>query len=620
MSLFTNVSELRIGSIIEVSGSSIKVDLDKDINDLTRTYKGRVYPIGQFASVVKIPFGRRMIFAYVRMLRMRSDIALEEGQKIPSDFEDSRVLEADLFGEGIWKSSTSELEFSRGVKNYPLPGQSVLLTTEKELTEIYKGSEKENDSDFSEKLGIGNYVGSEGTTCYADFDKLMGLHSAILGSTGSGKSGTVAALIHSILEHEPVENREDNDRSLSPNIVLLDPHGEYAKAFKNQAVIYKTDISEISGNEKPLKLPYWLYSSEQFRKLVIGKTEYEATSEHNIVHKALKHARLVEKGIIKEAQDWIGKKVADTVEKPDEPKPLDGYSDEDVASYDRDTPDPFYLEEFEDHIIKEQAIRIKSKKWQKKSPSKLVPYSAVLDKLSVLKNDPRLDFMMNEYKDDDLGLEKIIEQLVGCVQLNNGKKANLKIVDLSGLPNEVAGPLTANISRLLFQYKLYQNREERERDPVLLVCEEAHRYVPDSGRAEYESAQKAIKRIAKEGRKYGLGLMLVSQRPSDVERTVLSQCNSWIVLRLTNSSDQEHVNRFLPDSLAGLSRLLPSLTRQEAIFVGQAASIPARIRIRTLGKDQLPKSEDISFINGWSQASTTNEEISKVVRRWRGEM
>ena len=166
---------------------------------------------------------------------------------------------------------------------------------------------------------------------------------------------------------------------------------------------------------------------------------------------------------------------------------------------------------------------------------------------------------------------------------------------------------------------MWQSRNERERDPILIVCEEAHRYVPDTGLAEYQSAQKAIRRIAKEGRKYGIGLMLVSQRPSDVERTVLSQCNSWFVMRLTNSTDQDHVSRFLPDSLAGLSRLLPSLSRQEAIFVGEAAAVPARIIVRDLSKNQLPRSDNVSFVKGWSQLPVTKEQIEIVTKRWRRE-
>lgn len=183
----------------------------------------------------------------------------------------------------------------------------------------------------------------------------------------------------------------------------------------------------------------------------------------------------------------------------------------------------------------------------------------------------------------------------------------------------MAGPLAAAVARLLFQYKVWQTRQERERDPVLLVCEEAHRYVPDEGLAEYGAAQKGIRRIAKEGRKYGIGLMLVSQRPADVERTVLSQCNTWLIMRLTNAADQEHVTRILPDSLSGLARLLPSLTRQEAIFVGEAAAIPSRIMIRDLKKTELPNSNDVSFVGGWSAPPVDRAAIQTIVARWRRE-
>jgi len=187
---------------------------------------------------------------------------------------------------------------------------------------------------------------------------------------------------------------------------------------------------------------------------------------------------------------------------------------------------------------------------------------------------------MDEFSSESPKLDEILAQFFGEIKdETTGVDKNLRIIDISGLPNEVAGPLTALIARLLFQYKLWQTREEREKDPVLFICEEAHRYVPNHGEAQYKEAQEAVRRIAKEGRKYGVGLMLISQRPSDVESTVLSQCNSWIILRLTNSSDQEHVSKFLPDSLTGLTKMLPSLTRREAIFVGEAAALPSRIRI-----------------------------------------
>jgi hypothetical protein len=351
--------------------------------------------------------------------------------------------------------------------------------------------------------------------------------------------------------------------------------------------------------------------------MVIGKTEWEATSENNIVYKALSHARLVERGWIEKVIQWEGQAVTNS--NPADPRPLDDAFKPKIAEYDRDTPDPFCLSEFESHIRDEQGIRIKSNKWERMSTSDFKSHASVLDKLSVLRNDPRVTFMMAEYQSGAPGLPDILQQFVGEVGNDNDAKVDVRIIDISGLPNEVAGPLSAAVARLLFQYKVWQTRNERERDPILIVCEEAHRYVPDTGLADYQSAQKAIRRIAKEGRKYGIGLMLVSQRPADVERTVLSQCNSWFVMRLTNSTDQDHVSRFLPDSLAGLSRLLPSLSRQEAIFVGEAAAVPARIIVRDLFKNQLPRSDDVSFVKGWSQAPVTKKQIETVTKRWRRE-
>ena len=173
------------------------------------------------------------------------------------------------------------------------------------------------------------------------------------------------------------------------------------------------------------------------------------------------------------------------------------------------------------------------------------------------------------------------------------------------------------IARTLFNLKVWQTADERASDPVLLVCEEAHRYVPNRGDAQYEAAQEAIRRVAKEGRKYGVGLLLVSQRPSEIESTVLSQCNSWIVLRITNDSDREHVRGVLPDSMSGLTKMLSGLRRREAIFVGQAAMLPSRIMIRHLVDGQIPKSNDIDFDKGWQSELKSSEQLKEVANRWR---
>lgn len=598
MSLFSERSELRIGKIIEVSGESIRVELGADLAELTRIVDGRVYPVGQLGSIVKVHYGRRLLFAYVRLLRMRSELAIEEGSARIAPGDDSRVLEADLFAQGLWRGGAGGLLISRGVELYPLPLQGVYLTTAEELDEVFSAAERAVDHNGASPLVvIGTYVGSNGATCRANIDKLVGQHCAVLGSTGSGKSGTVAALIHSMLDHTKV----GTDENIRPRIVVIDPHGEYGAAFKARCQLlraYASAAQEAVGTE--LRLPYWLMSGDELRALIIGKTEAEATSQNNIVYKALKHARMVSAGIVLAVADnAVG----------DSPETLcPGKTQADVTAFDRDKPIRFSLDEFEKHIDLVQGR--KPAKHDPLSATDRKSHDSILDKLNVLRTDPRLQFLMRDDAADTLS--QAVLQLTGA----SADGATVKVVDISGAPNEVAGTLTALICRLLFNFKVWQTRQERERDPILLVCEEAHRYVPDRGEAQYKEAQEAVRRIAKEGRKYGLGLMLVSQRPSDIESTVLSQCNSWVILRLTNGSDQEHVRRFLPDSLAGITKMLSALGRREAVFVGEAAALPARIRIRELVADQLPDSNDISFVGGWTHAPNDAAAVEPALTRW----
>lgn len=460
-------------------------------------------------------------------------------------------------------------------------------------------------------LHIGDYVGSAASHCYADMNKLFGMHCAVLGSTGSGKSGTVAAILHALLEHRASSTVKE---PIHPTIIVIDPHGEYCRCFGSRSSVFRAYTAaavaaDVESTE--LKLPYWLLSAEEFREMVIGKTEYEATSENNIVLKALCHSRLVTRGWVEKSKKWSG--AAREGIAPSDHRYTKKDRESQVIQYDADTPDRFELDEFVNHIRDEQGVRIKDGEWQQMAPSDFKAHASVLDKLKVLRLDPRLRFMMQD-PGRDTTLVSILQQFVG--ELPHKVHADIRVIDISGLPNEVAGVLTAAIARLLFQFKIWQTATERHRNPIVLVCEEAHRYVPNAGLAEYAAAQKAVRRIAKEGRKYGLGLMLVSQRPADVERTVLSQCNSWLVMRLSNATDQEYVSRFLPDSLAGMSRLLPSLARREAIFVGEAAAVPARIKIRHLTQDQLPRSNDVPFADGWAQGHLNVSEIETIVNRW----
>ncbi len=550
------IENLAIGQIIEVDGSRLVAELNPTLSELSRVYAGETYPIGQFGSIIRIHFGRRLVYALVGRLRMKSEFQAERGL-VPASSSDERIVEADLFGEGEWVHGASgewELRFERGVSTYPLPQQTVYLTPKAELRFIY-GKAK------GAVVQLGQHVGSGGTPCLADLNELLGKHTAVLGSTGAGKSGTVAAIIHSILERGDKNSYE----KWKPRIIILDPHGEYGTAF--------ADHTKLSSDDGTLTLPYWLLNFQETVALLIGKTEFVATSQANIVKSALMAAR-------EEGAQQLGL---------------------DANSITVDSPVPYKL----------STLKAKIDADKPPQASKQDSHNSILQKLEVLMTDARLRFMMEEWNDGaNDPFPEVIKQLTG-----DGPQP--RIVDLSGVPNEVAGVSSAVIARTLFNLKIWQTQPERESDPVLLVCEEAHRYVPNRGEAQYEAAQEAIRRIAKEGRKYGVGLLLVSQRPSEVEATVLSQCNSWIVLRITNDADREHVRSILPDSMSGLTKMLSGLRRQEAIFVGQAAMLPSRILIRDLKPEQLPKSNDIDFDKGWQNDATPDGQIQEVVNRWR---
>lgn len=615
---FQPVGDLHIGRVVEVSGTTLKVELSGDVMELTRTHQGRVYPIGQMGSVVKVHFGRRLVFGFVTLLRMRSEELIEGQAPVPAE-ADQRVMEVELFAEGSWDQQKRQLQFRRGVSTYPLPRQGVYLLSREEAAEVYRAAEGQPPSDGTDpRVHFASYVGADNARCHANIDKMFGMHCAILGSTGSGKSGAVAAVLHAVLDHLEADGRHSR-----PKIIVIDPHGEYASAFRDRGIVFRAydPIGSEETEGENIRLPYWLMTADEFRQLVIGKTEHGATSQHNVIYKALAHARMVSRRLVNPAPSDYESQQAPLDGGPlDEPRPADGHTANELADFDPDRPIPFCLDEVARHIEFLQAARAKAP--GKSAEVERVAqtdfsnkYKSILDKLRVLRIDPRIRFIMENLNDDAPTLRGVLKQLVGPPREN---KKDLRIIDISGLPNEVAGPLTALIARLLFQYKLYQAQNERTLDPVLLVCEEAHRYVPNRGEAQYAAAQEAVRRIAREGRKYGLGLMLVSQRPSDIESTVIAQCGTWLVLRLTNSADQEQVAKFLPDGLSGMTRALPALAQQEALFVGEGAALPARVRIRDLSQDRLPRSNTVSFASGWAGEGPTEEQIRGVAARMDG--
>ena len=573
------VENLAIGTVIEVNGTRIVAELDSKLAELSRVYAGDIYPIGQFGSIIRVHFGQRIIYAFVARLRMKAEYESEHGVLTTSSI-DQRVVEADLFGEAEWKLNRDngcfQLEFDRGVATYPLPQQTVYLTPKSELRCIYSQRSK-----FA--IELGEHVGAGNIPCYADCNELLGKHTAILGSTGAGKSGTVASIVHSILSTDNPANACAS--TWKPQIIILDPHNEYQSNFPGTKV--------FSTDDESLKLPYWLLNLDEMINLLIGKTEHAATSQSNIVKNALLEVR-------KQVASELKLEAAQlTVDSPipfllGDPSGLDTFGK---------TPDGHLYDKGLTGAINTQRPNNRNQKDHE-------DYNKVLRKLETLIKDQRLSFMMSSWNSESDPIDDIL------ISLTNQDKGAI-VVDLSGVPNEIAGIASAAIVRTLFSIKIWQTPSERQDSPVLLICEEAHRYIPNSGEAQYEAAQSAIQRIAKEGRKYGIGLFIVSQRPSEVDATVLSQCNSWIVLRTSNEVDRNHVKGILPDSMEGMTKVLSGLRRREAIFVGLAATLPSRIMIRHLAKKDLPASNDIDFRKGWQTDPVCKSQLEEIAIRWR---
>lgn len=539
---------LRIGSVIEVSGSRMVVELDRDLRDLDRQHEGRRYAVGQFGSIIKVHYGSRLIFAIVSLMRMKGDyLAEQHGAPVPVE-SDARVLEAQLLGEGRFVTTnggTQGLVYERGVIHYPLPQQAVYLTTQNEIRSIFAGPASDSI------ISVGRHVGV-GVDCEVDIDRLFGRHVAVLGSTGSGKSGTVAAILHSVIERE--------SDTWHPHIVIIDAHGEYAHAFPEGQQL-RPQMPEA------FRLPAWLSEPSNLFELVTGSS----------IDRSFKQWGDFKDEIVRLRKEWVEEQGGD------------------ASRVSADTPWPFGIQALKERL---EALTSEGKK--------------VVEPLERATRDRQLAFSLRDRGGVPDEFVEVMRQLIST-------EHRVSVIDVSTLPSSTEGLVVEAVVGLLFNYKVRQSQSERVRDPIIIVCEEAHRYVPHKGDAATKGARHVVSRVAKEGRKYGIGLMLVSQRPSEVEATVLSQCSTWMVMRLTNPDDQSAVRAFMPDGMTEITEMLSGLRHREALFVGHAATVPSRIQIRELPKGQQPQADDPRFVQGWSGEANDDEAVQAVIDRWRSE-
>ncbi len=530
-------ARLPIGVVLEISGAGSQIALDlQRLNECMDDSDRSIALAGQVGSQIKIRVGDAWLLANVR--DQRKDRRAENGI----------IAHIDFLGEGAEEKLTGLIHgFKRGVTRYPVPGAMVYPATTKDLEQIYA-------SDGRANITIGTVFPTKDIRAGLYIDAMLGKHFALLGSTGTGKSTSAALILHRICQAAP-----------EGHIVMIDPHGEYASAFRQTGQIL--DVSN-------LQMPYWLMNFEEHCEVLLTSDGNERQVDMDILAKCLLHAR-------------AKNRLAET-----------------MGKITVDSPIPYLLSDLSNKLQDEMG------KLDKATSS--APYMRIKSKLEELKGDPRYQFMFSGMLVGDT-----MADFISKVFRMPGDGRPISIIDVSGVPSDITSTVVAVLSRLVFDFAIW-GREEKTR-PILLVCEEAHRYVPNEKHADGSSVGRILSRIAKEGRKYGISLGLITQRPSDLAEGVLSQCGTIISMRLNNDRDQAFVRSAMPEGSRGFLDSIPALRNRECIVCGEGVAIPIRVNFDTLEEHKRPASEDPSFSELWQNGGGEEEIVDRVVLRWRSQ-
>jgi uncharacterized protein len=524
-------SDLRVGRVIAITPAQAIILLER------RDVPGKadlIIPL-EMGTLVKLHSRVSIVYGMITGLRVPLP-SLE-----PSD-KDLRLVELELVGE-IRHADGPAGCFRRGVSGYPALDEPVYLASASDLAKVYARP-------HAATARVGTIHQESAVPAYILTDELFGKHFSVVGTTGSGKSCVVATILTAVIDTNP-----------NAHAMLLDPHGEYASAFKERAVA----LSPGDG----LYLPYWLFNFEELVETVIGP-------DHNA-----EQAKILGEAVLAAKQTSLAKIGLDKFGTVDTPAP---YRMSDVLRF------------------------LDTAMGSLNRPDSVAAYQAVKGRIVALQNDPRYGFVFGSRLTLRDELSEILAQLFRIPV--NGKPVT--IIDLSGIPSEVLNVVVSVLCRLAFDFALWSETPI----PLTIICEEAHRYAPRDKELGFEAAKRALFRIAKEGRKYGVSLCVVSQRPSDLAPGLLSECNTMFAFRMTGHEDQDIVRSAVPEASHGLMNFLPALRNGEAIAVGEGVAMPMRICFSPLPEGHRPKSATTSFTLAWSKDSDGSH-IEQTVERWR---
>ena len=523
-----------IGEVLEIAGSGSQIRIDGAALTALQSHKDpSVAMSGQVGSQVKMIVGQNWLIANVRTMR-----AAESGEI---------MAHVDFLGEGTRDSAGKLSSFRRGVTRYPVPGANVHPVSTEDLRAVFAASEEAH-------IEIGTVYPTDDIRGALYVDPMLGKHFAVLGSTGTGKSTSVALILHRISQLSP-----------EGHIVMIDPHGEYSAAFKGCGELFNVDN---------LQLPYWLMNFDEHCEVMLTTHGAERQRDADILAKCLLAARTKGK---------------------------------DMSQYGKvtvDSPIPYLLAALNTIIVNEMG--------KLERAGDTLPYQRLKTKLDELRADPRYTFMFSGMLVSD-SMPSLLAKLFRLP--SHGKP--ISIVDVSGVPSEITSVVVSVLARMVFDYAIW-SRTEAQR-PLLLVCEEAHRYVPKDENSENgQAVRRILERIAKEGRKYGVSLGLITQRPSDLAEGVLSQCGTIVSMRLNNDRDQACVRAAMPEGARGFLDAIPALRNRECIVCGEGVAIPLRVRFDDLEPEKRPASSDPSFARLWRETGDEEGIIQRTIKRWRG--
>lgn len=581
-----------IGQVESVSGNSVTIKMASSYPSNMPIIDGTVYRIGQIGSFLKIPLGYANLYGLITqagVLAMPESLLLAY-QENPSIADGHRWLRMILVGEQVGSS------FERGVLQSPTSGDQVHLVTNEDLRIVYGGY------DAKSSIVIGNQSASEGLAAQLDMDKLISRHSAILGATGSGKSNAVSIVVKAIAE-KPFP---------SARVLMIDPHGEYASSLSGKCRVFRVGAN-VEASEQELCVPFWALPFKELMAIFPGKLSDQ--NEDYIRAKVLELKRISALAIGNLREEAIT---------ADSPIPfsinqlwfdLDNF-ERITFKADRTTP--------EELILQGEPTTLRSNQYPTAGLGSSAPFlnnkaKGILGFLDGMRSrllDQSYNFLFrpNGYSPSLIGAS--VNDLPQLFSTWFGHGYPISILDLSAIPSNIMQTISGCILKITYD-ALYWGQNTLvggKKQPLLLVLDEAHAYLKSG---EDSISSRTVQAISKEGRKYGVGLLLVTQRPSELDETVLSQCGSIIALRMTNSRDKGHVSSAMQDELREMADVLSSLRTGEAIISGEAVRIPSRVKF--FQADNAYKSSDPIASKLWTNPRPNAENYEVSVRNWRNQ-